>query len=133
MFSLFLSRHTASLIRQAKLNSYRKVNLHKKILCLGIKSLLNKLQHFVRKRFSNNWKLKYNMFLVVTNSSLNCYDHNISHTVSVALQHIFNDFFYQMHPQGVRKNASYGDVLFFYPKNVTIGSAIDQNKKLPPF
>ena len=73
------------------------------------------------------------MFLVVTNSSLNCYDHNISHTVSVALQHIFNDFFYQMHPQGVRKNASYGDVLFFYPKNVTIGSAIDQNKKLPSF
>ena len=36
----------------------------------------------------------------------------------------------QLHyPQGVSKNASKGDVKFFNPKYVTIGSGIDQNKK----
>ena len=32
--------------------------------------------------------------------------------------------------QGVPKNASLADVGFFIPKNVTIGSGVDQNKKL---
>ena len=31
------------------------------------------------------------------------------------------------------KNASLGDVWFFNPKNVTTGSSIDQNQKLPSF
>ena len=40
----------------------------------------------------------------------------------------------QLHyPQGVSKNASKGDVKFFNPEYVTIGSGIDQNKKITIF
>ena len=33
----------------------------------------------------------------------------------------------------VKKNVSWGVVFFFNPKNATIGSGVDQNKKLPSF
>ena len=39
-----------------------------------------------------------------------------------------------MQHTGCEKNACYyGDVWFFNPKNVTIGSGVDQNKKSPSF
>ena len=35
--------------------------------------------------------------------------------------------------QGVKQNVSKGDVWLFNPNNVTIGSAVDRNKKSPSF